>query len=184
MAEIIKFDAGKAELIALKFDAGKNCVGRFGPQVQFTTTDERIFWLDTDPANDVEGEIRKLGIRTGQEFWLTKVKTSHGGFRWVVERTPDARRDAGGHNVPERSAGYNAPPAPPPPPVYTPAPPVPNPITPASAKLMAAYMSAIDTLVEAQAYAARKGLAIAFNGEDVRSTAISCYISACKEGGR
>jgi hypothetical protein len=54
----------------------------------------------------------------------------------------------------------------------------------ASAKLCACFMAAIDAVSEAQAYADRRGLKITFTSEDVRSTAISCYITACKEGGR
>lgn len=57
-------------------------------------------------------------------------------------------------------------------------------ITPAAARLCASFMAAIDAVGEAQTYADRRGLKITFTSEDVRSTAISCYISACREGDR
>ena len=97
MAEIIKFKPGVPVPVALKFDTGKNCDGKFGPQVQYTTVDDGIFWLDPEPASDVEREMKRLGIRAGEFFRLTKTKTSHGGHRFVVDRAGDA----GGHNVPQ-----------------------------------------------------------------------------------
>lgn len=50
----------------------------------------------------------------------------------------------------------------------------------ASHQLMSAYLAAIDAVSEAQAYADRKGLKVTFSSEDVRATAISCFIQAEK----
>lgn len=47
---------------------------------------------------------------------------------------------------------------------------------------MACFMQAIDAVSEAQVYCARKGLGITFSSEDVRATAISCYINCTREG--
>jgi hypothetical protein len=47
---------------------------------------------------------------------------------------------------------------------------------------MACFMAAIDAVAEAQTYCGRKGLGITFNSEDIRATAISCWIS-CRDGG-
>jgi hypothetical protein len=214
MAEIIKFKAGVPVPVALKFDTGKNCDGKFGPQVQYTTVDDGIFWLDPEPASDVEREMKRLGIRAGEFFRLTKTKTSHGGHRFVVERAGDA----GGHNVPqpqkpvgreyvatgpapamtdEQSREFWGTPSHTEalleksidmardrgPAAFTSSEP-PQRITAQSTKLMACFMQAIDAVTEAQAYCGRKGLGITFTSEDVRSTAIACWISACKEGGR
>jgi hypothetical protein len=61
---------------------------------------------------------------------------------------------------------------------------VPRPsIPPATAKLMACFMQAIDAVSEAQAYCCRKGLGITFTNEDIRATAISCWISCTRDGG-
>ena len=53
----------------------------------------------------------------------------------------------------------------------------------ATGRLMACFMQSIDAIAEAQQYANRRGLGITFSSEDVRATAISCWISVCKEGG-
>jgi hypothetical protein len=57
--------------------------------------------------------------------------------------------------------------------------------TPARAQptqLMACFAQAIDAIQEAQMYANRKGLGITFTSEDVRATAISCWIQYGKGG--
>jgi hypothetical protein len=49
---------------------------------------------------------------------------------------------------------------------------------------MGCFMQAIDAIQEAQSYANRKGLGITFSSEDVRATAISCWIQCGKGGAR
>jgi|SRR5882724_3970141 len=194
MAQIIKFEPGVPLVLALKFDAGKNCEGKFGPQVQYTTTRDQIFWLDPEPAGDVERELQDLGIRAGQEFSLTKCKGTHGGHSWRVERV---RGDAGGHNVPARSSSgagaWSDAPVPPHKEANNPTnnpstareplpPPAEHRVTPQAARMMACFLSAIDAVAEAQQYATRKGLGITFSSENVTSAALSCYINECKGG--
>jgi hypothetical protein len=70
--------------------------------------------------------------------------------------------------------GHAAPPA---------APPPEHRVTSQSSKLMSCFLSAIDAVSEAQAYATRKGLGITFSSENVTSAALSCYINECKNGG-
>lgn len=184
MATIIKFEAGVSEVLALKFDAGKNVAGKFGPQVQFSTTDDRLFYLDEAPAYDVETTLRALGIKAGTPFRLTKVKTSHGGSRFDVAPAP--RGDEGGHNVPERGnvAGARSPES-------APAAPATNQplqsatpgITPNAARMMACFMDAITAITEAQVFAKRVGLGITFDSTNVTSAALSCYIAQTRNGG-
>lgn len=162
---------------------------RGGFDVLFKTDGGDQLYMEPEKAGDIEREMQQLGIRYGEQMQLTKIKQSHGRHAYRVERL----RDSGGHNVPERSAGYNAPPAPPPPPPppahaprYSEAaalPPLPsNPVTPASAKFLAAYMVAIDTLIESRVYAQRKGLALEIHCEDVRALAATLIIDAQKGG--
>jgi hypothetical protein len=188
MASIIKFQPGQTEVVALKFDEGKNVEGKFGPQVAFSTIDDRMFYLDPTPADDVETELRKFGIKAGTPFKLTKVKTSHGGSRFTVEPIA-ARGDEGGHNVPGR-ARYSAPapgywdveipPTPAAQPVAAPAPAA-QPSTSAVC-MMAAMCAAVDAVIETQAYATRRGLGVTFSEESVRAIGLSIYISNCKGG--
>lgn len=193
MAQVIKFTPGVSEIIALKFESGKNCTGQFGPQVQFTTVDDRIFWLDETPANDVEKSLAEQGIRTGQEFRITKVKTSHGGHRFAVEAIA-ARRDAGGHNVPERgretryAEPVGAAPAARPASagVSTPAPPTAAQKT-CTQTLAGALIASIDAYLIAVEYAKAKGIEcsipfLEFTADDIRQSATSLMIECFKRG--
>lgn len=58
-----------------------------------------------------------------------------------------------------------------------------NQLRPMHARMMAALCVAIDALTEAQQYATRKGLGIAFSGEDVRTVANTMLIN-CERGAR
>ncbi|HWE51414.1 MAG TPA: hypothetical protein VG273_16600, partial [Bryobacteraceae bacterium] len=77
--EKIKFEYGRPETLALKFVSGKNVDGRFGPQVMFTTTDERVFYLDYEDASDVESTLAGLQVQPGQPVQITKIRHPRGG---------------------------------------------------------------------------------------------------------
>jgi hypothetical protein len=47
---------------------------------------------------------------------------------------------------------------------------------------MACFMAAVDSLVEVEAYAKRKGLTIQFNAEDVRACANTIFIAETRGG--
>lgn len=162
--------------------AGENVPSNFtrgGFDVLFKTTDGDQLYVEPERAGDIEREMQALGIRYGEPMQLTKHKTTHGGHAYRVERLPN--RDAGGHNVPERSAGYSAPQTPPAPRYAEPAAAA---VTPTSARLLAAYMLAVDTLLETQVYASRKGLQLTVTTEDVRCLAATVLIEQSKGGAR
>lgn len=52
--EIIRFDWGKPEVMRLKYATGRQVNGKAGPQIMFTTVDDRICFLDFDIANRIE----------------------------------------------------------------------------------------------------------------------------------
>jgi hypothetical protein len=149
--------------------------------MMFSTSVGAVY-LDDESAREVIEEIRANDVGPGELVRLMKCKTSHGGSRFTVERV--GGRDAGGHNVPDRGPRYEYDE-----PQRTAVAVVPQrsaatvaqPITPASAKFLAAYMVAIDTLIEAQVYAQRKGLMLTIACEDVRCLAATFVI---QEGGR
>lgn len=183
------FDFGVPKVLALKA-AGQSVEGQYGVQVRFATATGDSLYLDESPAGDLMRGMQELGIRYGEDFVLRRAKTSHGGSRFIIERQPV--RDAGGHNVPERHAetfGARMSEALAPaqrtaapesePSIYTK-----QTVTPTSAKLLAAYMIAIDTLVESQVYAQRKGLMLTIACEDVRCLAALVLIDNAKGGGR
>ena len=156
------------------------------PQVRFNTTAGDSVYLDEIPAGDVERELQELGIAYGETFRLQRARTSHGGSRFIVERAaPGRNADSGGHNVPERShdVSYTQD-VPPAQAAQSRVAAAAQPITPTSAKFLAAYMVAVDTLLETKVYAQRKGLALEIHCEDVRALAATLVISADKTGGR
>jgi hypothetical protein len=57
-------------------------------------------------------------------------------------------------------------------------------VTPIGAKLLSAYMVAVDTLIEMRVYAQRKGLEVAISCEDIRCLAATIVIDAKQGGGR
>ena len=143
MAEILKFEVGVSHVIALKYEKGKPCQEKHGPQVQFTTTRDQVFRLDPGLAEEVEKELSDLGIRPGQEFRLTKTKTPHGGHRFVVERNAVVKQEQ-----PESIAAPGT-----------------------FANLLAGSLCAsVDAYQIAAAYAESKGVPFAFDIEDIRAS--------------
>jgi hypothetical protein len=179
MAGIIKFVAGAPEVVALKFDEGKIVDGRFGPQMAFTTTDDRIFYLDNEPADDMVGALRQYGISRGTPFKLTKIRAQHGGYRWQVE---PYEADRNGHRQPAAPPPVAPPAAPPSAPAATAAGGASSGLKSDAACMMAAMCSAVDAILETQAYATRKGLGLTFSEESVRAIGLSIYITNCKGG--
>jgi len=49
--------------------------------------------------------------------------------------------------------------------------------------MMAAMCSAVDAILETQAYATRRGLGLTFSEESVRAIGLSIYIDQCRNGG-
>lgn len=152
-----------------------------GFDVLFETASGDRLYIDPERAGDIEREMQELGIRYGEPMRLTKTKTSHGGHAYRVERQP-ATRDAGGHNVPARSAdAYGARfsealAAP----VATQAAATPSaPISAASVKLCSVMCLLMDAMVEGRAAAHRKGL-LDISTEDLRCLATTAFLN----GGR
>jgi hypothetical protein len=186
------FGFGAPKTVAFKAP-GVTAASSIGdPQVKFAMASGDVLYLDEGPAGDIERGLRELGIQYGEEFRLTRAKTSHGGSRFEVARL----RDSGGHNVPERqqrSAPSNDAydqrfdePAPSsraewearqrgPAPVATV-----QPVRPTSAKLSGTVCAMLDAMNEAAVYAERIGLGI--TSEDLRALIITAFIDNAKGG--
>jgi hypothetical protein len=52
-----------------------------------------------------------------------------------------------------------------------------------SRRLMASLLIAIDSTIEAESYAARKGRTVSFSEESIERMAVSVYIQNSREGG-
>jgi len=155
---------GIAEIIALAAVPGEMAPSEFGPsEVRYRLTDGRTWYVPQVIADEVN-----IRIAARQQFEVLKF----GRNKTDLRLTP--------------LPAFQQPAAPPPAPVPPPVAPPPSAAAPAAtavtSKLMGCFMAAIDSIREAQAYADRSGLKVTFTSEDVRSTAIACWISACKEG--
>lgn len=85
--EKIRFEYGRPEILALQFTTGRSVAGRFGDQVMYTTTDDRIFFLDVEDAEAVETSVADMQIAAGEPFQLTKVRYPRGeGHGFEVRR--------------------------------------------------------------------------------------------------
>lgn len=149
----------------------------FGPAMMFSSSAGPIY-LDPDAAREIIDQLHQLAIRPNELIRIVKIKTSHGGHRWHVER-PDPARDPQrlvetaapdstaarireNHNPQEKADSA--------------LPPSITPITPRSAKMCAAMCSAVDAILEVQSYAARRGLGVTFSEESVRAIGLTIYI--------
>lgn len=199
----IRFEYGVPEVFALKFVTGKEVPSRYpGGRVMFSADDNRKLFLDGEDGSDLERALSEQQIEPGDLVRVTKIKHARGGGHSLrVERVSDAAEPThlsgagraryapdsesqvqGKNNQPHN---YSAPlpeRAPTRPALAAPAPEPPAAITPVSAKILAAYMVAVDTLIETREYAQRRGLALEVRCEDVRCLAATIMIDQQKGG--
>lgn len=207
MAETIRFEIDQPEELALKFSNGFEVEGRYGPQVMFTTTDERKMYVPPIVAE----RIAELRLQPGERFQIVKLAKNEGrkkGVEWQVRRVdpPTAA------SAPARA------------PISAAAPAAPVPVRPSgntsvqqngannyphangaaaqvqqtsvqqtsvpntlaefiqyNTTVLTGFLCAsIDALGNAEKYAASKGTKLEFNEEDVRTMANTLYIQATK----
>jgi hypothetical protein len=198
MRDVIRFQAEEPVEVALKFTDGKDVEGRFGAQVLYTTTDDRILYLNPPEAK----RIMQLGITKGELFTICKheeKRGSHKSVSWDIRRVyPDAPGNGGSakiladitettiHQVNASSRqqqqhpnGTTAPAAEPPSQLET--------QLEASIRLsqsVQAIKAAILACHEGEKYAASIGYAVHFENEDVRALGISILIGMQQNGGQ
>lgn len=195
----VKLEYGRPEHIAFKFLTAKAFDGTFGARALFTLEGDRRLWMDAEDGSEVERQIRELGVSKGETVRVTKVKYPRGGGHAVrVERLAESYNAPAADDTAQqlersiaiaRAEGPRAfqrnahvmPAAAASPEIQTAAGAVTAPNTvqdnAVTARLMSCYCSAISAISEAQAFADRRGLKVTFTSEDVRATAISCYIN-------
>lgn len=200
-----KPEYGQTEIVAFKFIEGKDTTGAFGPRVFFTLADERKLFVDAEDGSDIERALREMCVQRNEPVKITKIRHARGGghsFRIesvnaAAPRYAEPEPARAPHRVPptrleqqleesihiarrdgpaafQRNAHIASEPVAPAPPAVDP--------SPAASKLMGALKGAIDATIEATAYAARKGVKLEFNEEDVRCLAATLYIQNSKEG--
>jgi hypothetical protein len=66
--EIVEFPPNVPVTVALKYNQGKLVAGQYGERMMFTTTDNRVLFLDPATA----GQITALGINVRENFIITQ----------------------------------------------------------------------------------------------------------------
>ena len=168
---IVRFEPNVPQTLALKFSDGKEVDGPYRPQMFYSTTDGRTFYLDLPVAQ----QLTKTGIRAGQPFTICRKSRPGGakGFDWEIrpeegarpaEATPPAAtaqvqvQHHATQPQPSHSTEAN------------------SPESPIAQKLMGAIHAALDAARESEVYAARFGRAIAFSEESIRAFAITAFL--------
>jgi hypothetical protein len=188
ISEDIKLDE-TPQIIALRYMEGKAVPSRFpGGRAMFTTFDERKLFLNDDETSQLEHALAEQGIRPGEHIEVSRISHGRGGgFSIRVQRGSSSRAQgasvqAGPHNTPAPAYSNNQ--------HQSPQRNTPEPAAPASPSATAmrtALCDAVDAIIDAQAYATRRGLGVTFSEESVRAIGLSIYIGiqqAQRGGGR
>jgi hypothetical protein len=163
--------------VAIAAVPGRLVPSGFGPtEVVFDLTDGRPWYVPQVIAD----EIYAAGIQARQQIEVTATGRKKTEVRIVPVQARIPQRVP--ERVPERD--------------YTPElerslhqvaaqqpSPAPSKTTAAAACMMASMCSAVDAIIEVQAYATRKGMGLTFSEESVRAIGLSIYIDACRNGG-
>jgi len=179
---------------ALAYADGIKVEGRYGDQVMYSLTDERVMYVP--PV--VRDKLIELGIRQNEQFSICKAERRDGNRRfleWAVKRIeaeqPCAQASASANPNNHASAvgsssgssagtgvGSNGTAKPNGKAVCAP-----NGFCSAEATLRAALAASIDAALEAEHYAAARGLSVRFGSEDLRAMALSLFIQHARDGG-
>lgn len=193
MADTLRLAANKPEVIALAFTSGKTVTSTLNgeEQVMYTLmgSGARLY---VDPP--VARKIDSLNLGKGEPFEITKCVDRAKNTSYEVRYLDGANAPAPQAPAVTEFMRQPAPQAPVRQRVEAPANgtaaqvaqvpaqnSAPSPHT-TGGKLMACLLVAVDSLVEVQAYALRKGLHVSFSAEDVRAVGNTLFINDAKGG--
>ena len=189
MKEKVVFQTNVPMTAALAYSDGLKVEGRYGDQVMYSLTDERVMYVP--PI--VRDKLIELGIQQSDPFSICKAERRDGNGRfieWAVKRiqpehpstsdtahseapTPGVAPTAiksfvagNGSGKPNgKTAGAS------------------NGSHTGQASLRAALAASIDAAIEAERYATEHGLSVRFGSEDLRAMALSLFIQHARDGG-
>ncbi len=194
MKERVVFQTNVPVTAALAYADGIKVEGRYGDQVMYSLSDERVMYVPPD----VRDKLVEMGIRQREPFSICKAERRDGNRRfieWVVKRLDSERLrvQATEHNDNHASAMASG-----------------STVTPdgglgnngnrngkpsakvlggpsgshaGQASLRSALAASIDAALEAEQYAAAHGLSVRFGSEDLRAMALSLFIQHARDGG-
>jgi hypothetical protein len=79
MRERIAFQTNAPVTVALAYADGLQVEGRFGDQIMYTLTDERVMYVP--PV--VRSKLVELGIQPGEPFTICKAQRKEGNRRFI-----------------------------------------------------------------------------------------------------
>jgi len=79
--ETVEFDPNVIQRLALKYKTGRIVSGRNGNRVMFTTSENKVFFIDEDIAQ----RLYDLRVKTGEPFTVC-LRQSNGETRWEVQK--------------------------------------------------------------------------------------------------
>ena len=97
MNEIVKFPINTPVEVTLQSEAGERVPGRYGEQVRYSLTDDRIMYVPLY----VEQRFQELAIGAGEPLLLCKQQVKNGDrnrTEWSVKRAPEQPRCVGKRN--------------------------------------------------------------------------------------
>jgi hypothetical protein len=191
MKERVVFQINVPVTAALAYADGIKVEGRYGDQVMYSLSDERVMYVP--PA--IRDQLLQLGIRQREPFSICKAERREGNRRfieWVVKRLPSEQPSVQSYELTRDPRLPGAAPS-----------------TTAAAggvgaqgntkpngsvagapngshtgqELRAALVASIDAALEAERYAAEQGLSVRFGSEDLRAMALSLFIQHARNGG-
>ncbi|HEX4275845.1 MAG TPA: hypothetical protein VHZ74_10840 [Bryobacteraceae bacterium] len=169
MPEILRFSTNIPEIISLKFAEGKlkpSTLPNTPPDVMFTLVDGRTMYLPTSAAEEIyRHRIQpqtpvQVCKRQGGKFEITPMRAEASAPSWQ-SNAPAPVQPAASTTNERAQVSTNS---------------TPNALNPASIEMCAAMCSALDAVMEAEAYAARRGRGLTFSEESVRAIGLSIFI--------
>jgi len=207
MKEKVMFQTNVPVIAALAYPDGLKVEGRYGDQVMYSLTDERVMYVPPIVRN----KLAELGIRQNDPFSICKTERRDGNRRfieWMVKRLESEQPSA----KPPEPTGSHVPSV-----ASAPAAPADGVVGgngnggisrtgkasdgngngntngkelgkskgshAGQASLRAALAASIDAAIEAERYATEHGLSVRFGSEDLRAMALSLFIQHARDGG-
>ena len=194
MADKVEFVTNVPVPVVLAYDDGLEVEGKFGAQAMYSLEDGRVMYVPLI----VQQQIRKLGIRKGQEFYITKSELKSGtrrSIQWIVDANDTAEPLAAKPEPPPGKAPVNLTPPKAPAAITGP-----NGEAPGSTRtanvaasnpavrdqavnghsrqevLLQSMLAAIHVAMSAERRAADEGWSLRFSSEDVRAIGLSLFI--------
>lgn len=183
MREKVTFEINVPQVLALdpQFPKGKPVEGRYGDQVMFYLTQNRVAYLEPEVAE----QIQALNIQPGEEFVVVKRQVRDGNRRWLEWKVERLEAEP----VNGKPQPVNGKP-------QTPANGKPAGIGPMSeithaqeaakvdyaTALTAFLIIALQAAQKAEQWAAANNCSVRFTSQDVQGLASTLFIQAAREG--